>query len=50
MKRKTKVTIKGRTYKVGYPECEGCEYLIITHGICGYEGRGCKYPDSKLDK
>jgi len=48
---KTQVLISNKWYSVGYPECQGCPHLIITHGVCDFEkleSADCEYPDNRL--
>ena len=45
---KTHAIINGRKYRVGYPQCAGCENLVITHSTCLYPGEGCEYPEEAV--
>ena len=48
---KSQVLISNNWYSVGYPECQGCPHLIISHGVCDFErfeSADCKYPDKRL--
>lgn len=41
--------IDGKEYKVGYPQCAGCENLCLPWpSECLYEGEGCEYPESRV--
>jgi hypothetical protein len=42
--------IEGKTYRVGYPQCAGCENLCIPFpASCIYPGEGCEYPKERVE-
>ena len=49
IKEKRFADINGNLWEAAYPFCEGCDELIFG-GTCGFEGNGCKYPESRIKK
>ena len=49
MTEKRFAEINGEFWEAGYPLCSGCPELIIS-GYCAWEGNGCRFPSSRMEK